>query len=113
MPKAKTATKSATARPDQATNSAVSILAEDLLKFSEAAAEIPRPKGAPPLNPATIWRWVRRGISADNGERRFLAAVRIGSTMYTSRERLHEFVRANAVVTVDHVPPRAKRKGAK
>jgi hypothetical protein len=71
----------------------INLTTETIINFAEAAKSIPR---RPPMAPSTIWRWVRNGCRADNGEIVKLEAIRLGGRFLTSREALQRFAEALA-----------------
>jgi hypothetical protein len=64
----------------------IEILRESLVTFGEAARALPSRQLGKRIHPSTLYRWAVRGI---RGQR--LEVVRIGGTLYTSREALHRF----------------------
>ena len=51
---------------------------------------VPKYSGSP-ISPATAYRWVNRGITADDGHRVKLDAVKIGRQLITTREAVARF----------------------
>ena len=66
---------------------------EQLLPLSEAAKLIPSAKGKH-LHPASVWRWVRKGVVAPDGRRVKLDSAKVGGRWYTSREAVQRFLEA-------------------
>ena len=58
------------------------------ITLADAARLIP---GRPSTN--AIWRWARKGLKARNGDRVFLEHVRLGATIYTTRDAVYRFGR--------------------
>jgi hypothetical protein len=65
----------------------IDIFGEELLTLSQAARSRPGSRNGRPTHPSTPYRWAVRGI---RGHR--LEVVRIGGTLYTSRQALQRFV---------------------
>jgi hypothetical protein len=42
---------------------------EQLASFAEAARRVPSSRVGRQLHPNTIWRWAKRGLKANNGQR--------------------------------------------
>jgi hypothetical protein len=59
---------------------------EELLTLAQAGRVRPPGRKGRPLHPSTIYRWISRGL---RGVR--LEAIRLGGTLYTSREALQRF----------------------
>jgi len=55
------------------------------LTCSQAARLCPTP-----VSPSAVWRWMRNGIVARDGEKVYLRHVRIGRRVYTTRHWLDE-----------------------
>jgi hypothetical protein len=72
----------------------VDIEREQLVSFAEAARRIPSSRVGRQLHPNTIWRWVKRGLKANNGQRVHLETIRIGGSNFTSVEALGRFFAA-------------------
>ena len=68
-------------RPDN-----LHLLTEHVISMSQAAREVPT---NPRPNPATIWRWAKKGI---NGVK--LESVNVGSRIFTSSQALTRFLEA-------------------
>jgi hypothetical protein len=62
------------------------IFHESLMTLSEAARALPGRRQGKHAHPSTLYRWAVRGI---RGQR--LEVVRIGGTVYTSRQALERF----------------------
>jgi hypothetical protein len=67
----------------------IDITSEHLLRPSNAARELPPGRNGRPINVSTIFRWINPGV---RGVR--LEVVRIGGSVYTSREALKRFAEA-------------------
>lgn len=66
---------------------------EALLQLREIGANLPRPASVPAPHRITVQRWISRGIRGVK-----LETVRIGGSVYTSREALARFIeRTNSV----------------
>ena len=52
----------------------------DLVSLDHARKKLipPRPNGNP-VNPSTVWRWIRKGLEGPDGERIKLSVVYCGS----------------------------------
>lgn len=74
-----------------------SLVSEELMSFSEAAAILPRRRGGSKVATSTLWRWSRRGSRGV-----VLRTVRVGGNVYVSREALMDFIAARSAV--DHAP---------
>jgi len=59
---------------------------DELIPLTQAAKLSP---GRPSTN--CVWRWCRKGVRARSGQRVRLQHVRVGSTIFTSRQWLEEF----------------------
>jgi hypothetical protein len=67
----------------------IDLRCETLLTMAQAARIRPPGRGGKPTHPATVYRWVARGL---RGHR--LESIRLGGTLYTSREALQRFAEA-------------------
>src|SRR4051794_38559538 len=86
----------------------VNLLNESTLSLTVAAQELPRCRGDRPVNPATLNRWIHRGVQGPSGHRVYLEAVRLGGSWVTSREAIARFTAAlSARPDID--PPPAPR----
>lgn len=65
------------------------------LTLPEAAQACPQLRGRR-LHTSTIWRWMRRGCKARNGETIRLAHRRVGGTITTTKQDLDRFFAALA-----------------
>jgi hypothetical protein len=77
-----------------------------LITLAQAAARYPGHRGAVRLHPATITRWILRGVRALDGQRVRLEAVRVGCRWLTSEAALARFAAALAM-SCDPTPPRS------
>jgi hypothetical protein len=59
---------------------------EALLSMSQAARVRPLGRLGRPTHPSTVYRWISRGVRG-----RKLESLRLGGTLYTSREALQRF----------------------
>ena len=68
---------------------------KDLVSLDHARKKLipPRPDGNP-VNPSTVWRWIRKGLEGPDGERIKLSVIYCGNRPHTSPERLESFFRA-------------------
>ena len=67
---------------------------EQLASFAEAARRVPSSRVGRQLHPNTIWRWAKRGLKANNGQRVHLETTRLGGSNFTSIEALGRFFAA-------------------
>jgi Protein of unknown function (DUF1580) len=79
---------------------------EPLITLTQAAGRYPGHRGADRLHPATLTRWILRGVRALDGRRVRLEAVRIGCRWLTSEAALARYAAALAA-TGDPTPPRS------
>lgn len=81
---------------------------EALVPLRTAGAFVPRPQGARAPHRATVQRWALHGV---RGVR--LEVVRIGGSVYTSREALSRFIeRTNAADVATGLACRTQEGGA-
>jgi Protein of unknown function (DUF1580) len=64
----------------------ISIRDEQLLTLSQAARVRPIGRGGRPTHTSTVYRWISHGIRGTK-----LEAIRLGGSLYTSREALQRF----------------------
>jgi hypothetical protein len=64
----------------------IAIDRETLLTLAQAARLRPPGRQGRPTHPSTIYRWISRGVRGCK-----LEAIRLGGTLYTSREALQRF----------------------
>lgn len=86
------------------------ICAEQLLTLREASRLCPGSRQGRPTHVATVYRWTARGIKGIR-----LEAVRIGGTLYTSREAMQRFAErltTNSTPRPDETIQPARRKSA-
>jgi hypothetical protein len=81
----------------------------DYLLLSQLCDRIPGTKGAKRLNPATAFRWAKRGIAGPNGPIRLRVLVS-GRSMLTTWEWYLEFCAAVAASRGIAPPPRSPRE---
>jgi len=74
---------------------------EVLISLSQAAARFPGHRGAERLHPATLTRWILRGVRAVDGRRVKLEATRFGCRWLTSEAELQRFADALAAPAAD------------
>jgi hypothetical protein len=67
---------------------------EPLISLTEAAGRFPGHRGANRLHPATLTRWILKGVNALDGRRVRLEAVRLGARWLTSEAALQRFADA-------------------
>jgi hypothetical protein len=92
----------------------VPLTGEPLISLGQAAAKYPGHRGANRLHPATLTRWILRGVRALDGRRVRLEAVRVGCRWLTSEAALARFAAALGA-TGDPAPiqsPAARDKAA-
>jgi hypothetical protein len=70
----------------------IDVFAEEVLTLSKAARRLPRLRDKPP-SPATMWRWINKGVKSLNGTTVRLEIVKVGGTTCTSLEALNRFFR--------------------
>lgn len=75
------------------------MLQSNYLSCAEAARLCP---GSIKPNPATIWRWARKGVRARNGKRVCLEHVRVGAKIYIPPEAIPAFFKAIADADSEH-----------
>lgn len=68
----------------------MTVATPEYVPLSEVPNVIPGRRPGKKLSIGTVWRWCRRGVHG--GIR--LRAVKVGGTLYTTREWILEFVRA-------------------
>jgi hypothetical protein len=90
------------------------ILTETRLSLTQAARLLPGTRGSEHPDPATLNRWILRGVRNPRGGARIkLEAVRLGSAWWTSREAVDRFVAALTVAAGADSPlktPAAQRR---
>jgi hypothetical protein len=69
-----------------------SILDETKLGLAAAARRFPPLRAERPRHPATLTRWIQRGILGPGGQRVRLEAVRAGGSWITSIEAIERFM---------------------
>jgi hypothetical protein len=79
---------------------------ETLISLSQAAARFPGHRGAERLHPATLTRWILKGVRAIDGRRVKLEATRLGCRWLTSEPALQRFADALSAPPADSAPPR-------
>jgi hypothetical protein len=79
---------------------------ETLISLSQAAARFPGHRGAERLHPATLTRWILRGVRAVDGRRVKLEAIRVGCRWLTSEPALQRFADALSAPPSDSAPVR-------
>jgi hypothetical protein len=67
----------------------------DLAPLSVAREKyIPRNPNGRPVNPSTVWRWIRKGLEGLDGERIRLQVVYRGNAPYVTAEAVQQFFAA-------------------
>jgi hypothetical protein len=79
---------------------------ESLISLSQAAARFPGHRGAKRLHPATLTRWILKGVRAVDGRRVKLEAIRVGCRWLTSEPALQRFADALGNPPDEKPPPR-------
>ena len=77
----------------------IDLSTESLLSMAQAARLRPLSRRGRPTHPSTIYRWIARGL---RGHR--LEGIRLGGSLYTSREALQRFADALTVEVVQTPP---------
>lgn len=77
-----------------------------LITAAEVAARFPGARGAARLHPATVTRWILKGVRGPGGRRVRLEAVRVGSRWMTTQAALARFAAALAA-PADAAPSRS------
>lgn len=66
-----------------------------LIDLTTARKElIPRRQDGNPVDPSTVWRWIRKGLEGIDGERIKLAVVYAGSRPFVTPHAIDEFFQA-------------------
>jgi hypothetical protein len=79
----------------------INIHTERLISLRDAIKLLPPGRGGRPIHVASMYRWVSRGVRQIR-----LESVRIGGTVYTSREALERFtIRLTAIAAVPDASP--------
>lgn len=55
---------------------------------------IPRRPNGSPVNPSTVWRWIRNGLDGGSGERIKLRVTYVGNRPHVTQEWIDEFFEA-------------------
>lgn len=80
---------------------------------------IPFPRNGNPINPSTIWRWIRFGVLAPTGQRVKLEVIYVGRTPMVTRAACARFIDAvteahrnsqDRIVARDTARPEATRR---
>jgi len=79
---------------------------EALISLAQAAARFPGHRGAERLHPATLTRWILRGVRSVDGHRVKLEALRVGCRWLTSEPALRRFADALGAPPTDAPPMR-------
>jgi hypothetical protein len=74
------------------------LLSEALLSFSQLANRLPAHRGKGRCCPATVWRWVSKGVRLSSGEILKLEAIRVAGRWLSTVEALDRFVDAQTEV---------------
>lgn len=86
-------------------------LSGELLSIAEACAHIQRLTGQrkrPSTN--SIWRWMRRGVRARNGQRVRLDHVRVGARLHTTTAAIEQFFAELAAADAQHFEVEPERE---
>lgn len=70
------------------------VMQEELLSLTQAASRFPGHRGAQRLHPATLTRWILRGVRGTDGTVVKLEATRLGGRWLTSEPALRRFAAA-------------------
>lgn len=63
------------------------------------------------MNAATVWRWIRKGIKDEAGQRQHLNATRKGGTWMISDQQLHDFYdRTTPQIQLSNPKPRRNQR---
>jgi hypothetical protein len=86
------------------------LLDEDLISLTQAAEKFPGHRGAKRLHPATLTRWILKGVRGTDGRIVKLEALRFGARWFTSESALRRFSAAltaagTAAGTATDTPP--------
>jgi hypothetical protein len=81
-------------------------MSDTYLTIRQICARLPGSRGAARTNPATITRWILRGIRTPSGLIR-LHATRVGSRWLISEAAFAEFLRAATELSLPDPPPTA------
>jgi hypothetical protein len=65
---------------------------DSLLSLSQVARSLPPGRAGQLVHPATVLRWIGRGIRRTGGSRLKLAGTRIGGRWFVSRQSLSDFI---------------------
>jgi Protein of unknown function (DUF1580) len=74
-----------------------SILNETVIGLAAAARRLPPLRAGRPVHPATLTRWIDKGIIGPGGQRVKLEALRVGASWVTSTEAIQRFCDALSV----------------
>jgi Protein of unknown function (DUF1580) len=87
----------------------INLLSEELLTLGQAARVRPPGRRGRPTHRSTVARWIARGLRGCR-----LEALRLGGTLYTTREALQRFA-ADLTAATDSSPPTspARRRPAR
>ena len=71
------------------------VAATDLVDLTTARKTlIPRRSDGKPVNPSTVWRWIRLGLAGADGERIKLDVVYVGNRPHVTRQTIDDFFNA-------------------
>jgi hypothetical protein len=85
--------------------------AETPLTLAAAARRLPPVRRAKPVHPATVLRWVLRGLLAPDGRRVRLAARRVGGSWCTTAEAVERFLAALSALPGPAAAPTPRTPG--
>src|SRR5262245_58742870 len=83
------------------------------LSPAQAAKRFPSVKAVGAVNPATVWRWIVKGVRLSNGCRVKLEALRMGAGYLTSEPALLRFLRAQQPDAAPPPMPRTAKQRSK
>ena len=69
----------------------IQIASEKVVSLGRAARHFPRRRRGKRPHTATLYRWARSGVRADNGDAVVLETIRVGRTLCTSVEAIQRF----------------------
>jgi hypothetical protein len=71
------------------------VVSDELVTLDYARKQlIPRRSDGKPVNPSTVWRWIRKGLEGLDGDRIKLAVTYAGSRPCVTAEALNKFFAA-------------------
>ena len=82
-------------------------LDETRITLSQAASRRPGARGCDRIHPATLTRWLLRGVKSLSGQLVRLEAERLGCRWVTSEAALSRFTEALSTQPIQQSPPRS------